>query len=82
MVVTHFGLVDVVEKQLYIIPRVVMASDDAALARLFFFYDDPEYKRHPNYTKTDQLPISEVITGLSRPYHHTGVHASCFRTRV
>ena len=36
MVVTHFGLVDVVEKQLYIIPRVVMASDDAALARLFF----------------------------------------------
>ena len=46
-----------------------MASDDAALARLFF-YDNPEYKRHPNYTKTDQLPISEVITGLSRPYHH------------
>ena len=36
MVVTHFDLVDVVEKQLYIIPRVVMASDDAALARLFF----------------------------------------------
>ena len=36
MMVTHFGLVDVVEKQLYIIPRVMMASDDAALARLFF----------------------------------------------
>ena len=36
MVVTHFGLVDVVEKQLYVIPRVVMASDDAALARLIF----------------------------------------------
>ena len=36
MVVTHFDLVDVAEKQLYIIPRVVMASDDAALARLFF----------------------------------------------
>ena len=70
MVVTHFGLVDVVEKQLYIIPRVMMASDDAVLARLFF-YDNPEYKRHPNYTKTDQLPISEVITGLPRPYHHT-----------
>ena len=52
MVVTHFDLVDVVEKQLYIIPRVMMASDDAALARLFF-YDNPEYKRHPNYTKTD-----------------------------
>ena len=48
-----------------------MASDDAALARLFF-YDTPEYKRHPNYTKTDQLPISEVITGLPRPYHHMG----------
>ena len=75
MVVTHFGLVDVVEKQLYIIPRVVMASDDAALARLFFFYDDPEYKRHPNYTKTDQLPISEVITGLPRLYHHTSTLA-------
>ena len=69
MVVTHFGLVDVVEKQLYIIPRVMMASDDAVLARLFF-YDNPEYKRHPNYTKTDRLPISEVITGLPRPYHH------------
>ena len=49
-----------------------MASDDAALARLFF-YDNPEYKRHPNYTKTDQLPISDVITGLPRPYHHTYV---------
>ena len=36
MVVTHFDLVDVVEKQLYIIPRVMMASDDAILARLFF----------------------------------------------
>ena len=71
MVVTHFGLVDVVEEKLYIIPRVVMASDDAVLAR-FFFYDNPEYKRHPTYTKTDQLPISEVITGPPRPYHHTG----------
>ena len=39
-----------------------------ALAGLF--YDNPEYQRHPNYTKTDQLPISEVITGLPRPYHH------------
>ena len=36
----------------------------------FFFYDNPEYKRHPNYTKTDQLPISEVIPRLPRPYHH------------
>ena len=50
-----------------------MASDDAVLARLFF-YDNPEYKRHPNYTKTDQLPISEVITGLPRPYHHNMPH--------
>ena len=31
----------------------------------------PNTKRHPNNTKTDQLPISEVITGLPRPYHHT-----------
>ena len=36
MVVTHFGLVDVVEKQLYIIPRVMMASDDVGLSRVFF----------------------------------------------
>ena len=49
-----------------------MASDDAARPSLF--YDNPEYKRHPNDTKTDQLPISEVITGLPRPYHHTYVH--------
>ena len=40
------------------------------LSPVSFFYDNPEYKRHPNYTKTDQLPISEVITGLPRPYHH------------
>ena len=31
----------------------------------------PNKKRHPNNTKTDQLPISEVITGLSRPYHNS-----------
>ena len=47
-----------------------MASDDAALARLFFMII-PNTKRHPNNTKTDQLSISEVITGLSRPYHNT-----------
>ena len=39
-------------------------------SRPSLFYDNPEYKRHPNYTKTDQLLISEVITGLPRPYHH------------
>ena len=41
------------------------------LSPVSFFNDNPEYKRHPNYTKTDQLPVSEVITGLPRPYHHT-----------
>ena len=30
----------------------------------------PNTKRHPNNTKTDQLPISEVITGLPRPYRN------------
>ena len=48
-----------------------MASDDAAPARLFFMII-PNPKRHPNNTKTDQLPISEIITGLPRPYHHNG----------
>ena len=74
MMVTHFGLVDVVEKQLYIIPRVMMASDDAGLSRVSFT-DNPEYKRHPNNTKMDQLPISKVITGLPRPYHHSSTSA-------
>ena len=49
-----------------------MASDDVGLSPVPF-YDNPEYKRHPNYTKTDQLPISEVITGLPRPYHNTAL---------
>ena len=30
----------------------------------------PNTKRHPNNTKTDQLPISEVIAGLLRPHHN------------
>ena len=30
----------------------------------------PNTQRHPNNTKTDQLAISEVITGLPRPYHN------------
>ena len=42
-----------------------MASDDVGLSPVPF-YDNPEYKRHPNNTKTDQLPISEVITGQGR----------------
>ena len=68
MVVTHFDLVDVVEKQLY-----YSQSRDGIWwcgCRPSLFYDDPEYKRHPNNTKTDQLRISEVIIGLPRPYHH------------
>ena len=46
-----------------------MASDDVGLSPVPF-YENPEYKRHPINTKTDQLPISEVITGLPRPYHN------------
>ena len=33
----------------------------------------PNTKRHHNNTKTDQLPISEVITGLPSPYHNTPI---------
>ena len=40
-----------------------MVSDDAG-SRPFLFMITPNTKRHPNSTKTDQLPISEVITGL------------------
>ena len=63
------SLVDAVEKQLY-----YSQSRDGIWrcgSRPSLFYDNPEYKRHSNYTKTDQLPISEAITGLPRPYHHT-----------
>ena len=35
------------------------------------FHDYPENETHPYNTKTDQLPIFEVITGLPRPYHNT-----------
>ena len=52
----------------FIIPSVVMASDDVG-SRLSFMIV-PNTKRHPNNTKTDQLPIFEVITGLPRPYHN------------
>ena len=47
-----------------------MASDDVG-SRPSRFMIIPNTKRHPNNTKTDQLPISEVITGLPRPYHNT-----------
>ena len=46
-----------------------MASDDAGLSRVSFMII-PNTKRHTSNMKTDQLPISEVITGLPRPYHH------------
>ena len=46
-----------------------MVSDDAG-SRPFLFMITPNTKRHPNSTKMDQLPISEVITGLPRPYHN------------
>ena len=47
-----------------------MASDDVGLS-LISLIIIPNTKRHPNFTKTDQLPISEVSTGLPRPYHNT-----------
>ena len=49
------------------------------LSPVSFLNYNPEYKRHPNYTKTDQLPISEVITGLPRPYYHS-VHIYILRS--
>ena len=47
-----------------------MASDDVG-SRPSRFMIIPNTKRHPNNTKTEQLPISEAITGLPRPYHNT-----------
>ena len=35
------------------------------------FMINPNTKRHPNNTKTDQLPISEAITSLPRPYYNS-----------
>ena len=40
-------------------------------SRLSHIMNIPNTKRHPNNTKTDQLPIFWVITGLPRPYHNT-----------
>ena len=42
----------------------------------------PNTKGHPNNTKTDQLPISEVITGLPRPYHHNCLYFQVFRRSI
>ena len=47
-----------------------MASDDVG-SRPSRFMIIPNTKRHPNNMETDQLPISEVITGLPRPYRNT-----------
>ena len=59
---------DAREKSIFINPRVVMVSDGAG-SRPSHFMIIPNAKSHPNNTKTDQLPISEVITGLPRVYH-------------
>ena len=40
----------------------------------------PNTKRHSNNTKTDQLPIFELTTGLPRPYHNIS-HFSTLETR-
>ena len=56
---------DVREKQLYYSQNLKMWR-----SRPSHFIIIPNTKRHPNNTKTDQLPISEVITGLPRPYHN------------
>ena len=42
----------------------------------------PNTKLHPNNTKTDQLPISEVITGLPRPYHNTSQNEVVWVTHI
>ena len=51
-----------------------MASDDVGSddvgSRPSRFMIIPNTTRHPNNTKTDLLPISEVITGLPRPYNN------------
>ena len=52
-----------------------MASDDVG-SRPSRFMITPNTEHHPNNTKTDQLPISEVITGLPRPYHNNAIKIS------
>ena len=54
------------ENQLY----YSQSRDDIWGSRLSHFMIIPNTKRHPN-TKTDQLPIFLVNTGLPRPYHNT-----------
>ena len=52
--------------------RVVMTSDWKG-SRPSHLMIIPNTKRHPNNSKTDQLPTTyfEVTTGLQRPYHNT-----------
>ena len=47
-----------------------MTSDDVG-SRPSHFLIIPNTKRHPNNTKTDQLPMFGVMTGLPRPYLNT-----------
>ena len=47
-------------------------------SRASYFMIIPNSKRHPINTKTDQLPISEVTTGLPRPYHNIYPHFTIF----
>ena len=64
-------LVDVVEKQLY----YSQSRDGIYLTMRLsppLFMIIPNTKRHLNNTKTDQLPMFGVITGLPRPHHNTG----------
>ena len=65
LAITNFEPQKTQERKSFIIPRVVTASDDVGLSPVSFMII-PNTKR----IKTDQLPISEVITGLPRPYHN------------
>ena len=57
------------EKQLDVIPRVVMASEQRGFSPPPHRMIIPITKRRPNNTKTDQLLLG-VINGLSRSYHN------------
>ena len=69
MVITHFEPQKTTERISFISPRVVM---DPTMwgSRPSHFIITPNTKRHPTNAKRDQLPVSEVITGLPMPYHN------------
>ena len=78
MVVTHFDLVDVAEKQLYIIPRVMMASDDAALASLFSMIIPNTnafliIRKRTNYLFLRELPAFQGRTITRVRYTHARI---------